>query len=59
MDESFVVLREAEHEAGVPSPEDPFEGLCRIDPAHGRASGTARLIEDGPSMAMCSPCMKR
>ena len=59
VDESFVVLREAEHEAGVPSPEDPFEGLCRIDPAHGRASGTARLIEDGPSMAMCSPCMKR
>jgi hypothetical protein len=59
VDESFVLLREAEHAAGVPSPEDPFDGLCRVDPAHGRASGTGRLTGDGPSLDLCAPCMKR
>ena len=59
VDEAFVLLREAEHEAGVPSPDDPFEGLCRVDPAHGPASGTGRLQDDAPPLDLCAPCMKR
>ena len=59
VDEAFALLREAEQLAGVPSPDDPFEGLCRVDPAHGRASGTGRLLDDGPSLDLCAPCMKR
>ena len=59
VDEAFVLLREAENEAGVPSPADPFEGLCRVDPAHGPASGTGRLPNDGSSLDLCAPCMKR
>jgi hypothetical protein len=59
VDEAFVLLRDAERAAGVPSPDDPFEGLCRIDPAHGRASGTGRLAADGPAVDLCAPCMKR
>ena len=59
IDEAFVVLREAEAEAGVPSPEDPYEGLCRVDPAHGPASGAGRLTPDGPPLDLCAPCQKR
>jgi hypothetical protein len=57
--ESFMLLREAEHEAGVPSPIDPFEGLCRADPAHGAAAGSAPLADGQPPTALCSSCMAR
>ncbi len=56
---AFTLLRDAEHEARMPSPQDPFQGLCRVDPAHGPGAGVAQLEPEGPSLDLCTPCMKR
>ena len=57
--EAFGLLRDAEREAGVPSPEDPFEGLCRCDPAHGAASTEATMRPDDIVRPSCAACRDR
>ena len=56
VDEAFALLRDAEREAGVPSPEDPFEGLCRCDPAHGTATTRAAMRPDDVVRPSCAAC---
>ena len=59
VDEAFALLRDAEREAGVPSPADPFEGLCRCDPAHGHATTEAPMQPDGIVRPSCRTCRER
>jgi len=54
--EAFALLRDAEREAGIPSPEDYFEGLCRCDPAHGASSTEAPMRPDGITRPSCAAC---
>lgn len=57
--EAFGLLRDAEREAGVPSPDDPFEGLCRCDPAHGPALTEAPMRPDGLVRPSCRACREK
>ncbi len=57
--EAFALLRDAERAAGVPSPEDIFEGLCRCDPAHGPAATEAAMHPDGVVRPSCPACRVR
>jgi hypothetical protein len=59
VDEAFALLRDAEREAGVPSPEDPFAGLCRCDPAHGPATTEALMQPDEVVRPSCRTCRER
>jgi hypothetical protein len=59
VDEAFALLRDAEGEAGVASPDDPFEGLCRADPAHGAALTEAPMRPDGALHPSCTACRER
>lgn len=54
--EAFALLLQAEREAGVPAPEDPFEGLCRCDPAHGACTTEAPMRPDGLVRPSCRAC---
>lgn len=54
--EAFALLRDAEREAGIPSPDSPFEGLCRCDPAHGPASTEAVMRPDDVVRPSCAAC---
>jgi len=57
--EAFDLLRDAEREAGVPDPGDPFEGLCRCDPAHGPSSTEAPMRPDGITRPSCRACREK
>ena len=57
--EAFALLRQAEHEAGIPSPDDYFQGLCRCDPAHGPSSTAAPMRPDGISRPSCAACREK
>jgi hypothetical protein len=57
--EAFGLVREAEDAAGVPSPEDPFAGLCRVDPAHGPSSTEAPMRPDGITRPSCQSCREK
>ncbi|MBM3634744.1 MAG: hypothetical protein FJW99_05565 [Actinobacteria bacterium] len=54
--EAFMLLRDAEREAGIPFPDDYFEGLCRCDPAHGESSTEAPMRPDGITRPSCTAC---
>lgn len=57
--EAFALLRDAEREAGIPSPGDYFEGLCRCDPAHGPSSTEAPMRPDGIIRPSCTACREK
>lgn len=57
--EAFGLLRDAEREAGVPSPDDYFAGLCQCDPAHGPASTEAPMRPDGITRPSCAACREK
>lgn len=59
VDEAFDMLLQAEREAGIPAPEDPFEGLCRCDPAHGASTTDAPMRPDGITRPSCRACRDR
>jgi hypothetical protein len=57
--EAFDLLRDAEREAGVPAPDDPFQGLCRCDPAHGPGTTEALMRPDGLVRPSCRSCREK
>lgn len=59
VDEAFSLLREAEEAGGIPSPRDPFEGLCRADPAHGASTTQAPMRPDDITRPSCHACREK
>ncbi len=51
----------AAQEPGRPSPcaDDPFAGLCGVDPAHGRATTTAAVAGLDGTVPVCARCARR
>ena len=45
--------------ADLPAAEDPFEGLCRCDPAHGPAVTEAPMRPDGLVRPSCRSCREK
>lgn len=41
-----------------PSADDPFAGLCRVDPAHGRAVAAAAVAGAGDDAGVCGACAR-
>lgn len=56
VNESLRLLMDAEREAGVPTSDDPFAGLCLVDPAHGPATTTGVLDDSGEALRICAAC---
>lgn len=59
VDEALGLMREAEMAADLPAAEDPFEGLCRCDPAHGPAVTEAPMRPDGLVRPSCRSCREK
>jgi hypothetical protein len=57
--EALGLLRDAEEAAGLPAPADPFEGLCRADPAHGACTTEAPMRPDGITRPSCQSCREK
>jgi hypothetical protein len=57
--DALALLREAEETAGQPAPADPFEGLCRADPAHGASTTEAPMRPDGITRPSCQACREK
>ncbi len=59
VNESLRLLMGAEREAGLLTSDDPFAGLCRVDPAHGPATTTGVLETAGKALPICAACSTR
>lgn len=56
LEAGLAALARARAGAGHPAPDDPFSGLCRIDPAHGGAVDEAVPVGADAPVPACGAC---